>query len=433
MVGYIGGDMHWGLGYEMLIYTIGIAMPTYSTPYYGTSGFDGRKAEYPWTPFPNHPLTWFEVIGEANAPCYSYPDNISIRRFELIYKTFDQLMAYPHHEKAIWDFPDKGTWWIAANGFNGGDGVYRLGEKDPALLTNVEVLLIPEDDDAENYGLQNIWTITGRICQKGPDRNRSFNLFTVADANDGLWYTEYDGYESPFVSNLILVNYMHKLHYGKPVSESVEDYLDTKLDRINGDFDPHYLQRRGSSGDILDHEGSPIPLNNSDSLAAAVPLHLYNPIISPKGQVRLSTIRSWIEDQWYFYLRKLSFSIIAQILFEDDPTKYPPLEEDEDGPDFADKPNKTSMKCYNNVFNPTKGEEALIWVELSKQAHVKINLYNTKGNRIRELADEEKEADIHKYYWDGKNDSGNVVGSGLYFVHIQAGDYKRTKKIVVVK
>jgi len=89
--------------------------------------------------------------------------------------------------------------------------------------------------------------------------------------------------------------------------------------------------------------------------------------------------------------------------------------------------------CYNNVFNPTKGEKALIVVELQKQAYVRINLYNTRGNKIRELVDEEKEAGTHKYYWDGKDDSGNVVGSGLYFVHIQAGDYKKTKKIVVIK
>jgi len=89
--------------------------------------------------------------------------------------------------------------------------------------------------------------------------------------------------------------------------------------------------------------------------------------------------------------------------------------------------------CYNNVFNPTKGEKALIVVELPKQTHVKLNLYNTRGNKIRELADEQKEAGTHKYYWDGKSGNGDVVGSGLYFVHIQAGEYKKTKKIVVVK
>jgi len=101
----------------------------------------------------------------------------------------------------------------------------------------------------------------------------------------------------------------------------------------------------------------------------------------------------------------------------------------EEGKGFGELPTG----CYNNVFNPTKGEKALIVVKLSKQAHVRLNLYNARGNRIRELADEEKEAGTHKYYWDGKSDNGNVVGSGLYFVHIQAGDYKKTKKIVVVK
>jgi len=96
-------------------------------------------------------------------------------------------------------------------------------------------------------------------------------------------------------------------------------------------------------------------------------------------------------------------------------------------------PDKIELTCYNNVFNPIKGERALIVVELPNQAHIKLGLYNTRGNRIRELADEEKETGRHKYYWNGKNDSGNMIGSGLYFVHIQAGDYKKTKKIVVVK
>ena len=101
--------------------------------------------------------------------------------------------------------------------------------------------------------------------------------------------------------------------------------------------------------------------------------------------------------------------------------------------DFADGPDKTELKCYNNVFNPTKGERSLIVVELPKQAHVRLGLYNTRGRKIKELVNEEKEAGIHKYYWYGRNDNGNVVGSGLYFVHIEAGDYKRTRKIVVVK
>jgi len=89
--------------------------------------------------------------------------------------------------------------------------------------------------------------------------------------------------------------------------------------------------------------------------------------------------------------------------------------------------------CYNNVINPLKGEEASIVVELEEPGRVKIDLYDTKGNKIKQLADEEKDAGTYPYYWNGKNDSGNVVGCGLYLVRIDAGDYKKTKKIVVVK
>jgi len=94
---------------------------------------------------------------------------------------------------------------------------------------------------------------------------------------------------------------------------------------------------------------------------------------------------------------------------------------------------KLPTGCYNNVIKPLKGEKAIIMGEIEKRGYVKISVYDTKGKKIRELADEERDAGPYKYYWEGKNDSGNVVGSGLYFVHIQAGDYKKTKKIVVIK
>lgn len=96
-------------------------------------------------------------------------------------------------------------------------------------------------------------------------------------------------------------------------------------------------------------------------------------------------------------------------------------------------PNKTSLECYNDVFNPTKGQKGLIKVELQKQTYVKLGLYNSSGNSIKKMVYEKMEARIYKYYWDGKDGNGNIVGSGIYFVHLEAGDYKRTRKIIVVK
>ncbi len=52
----------WGTCRELAAFTIGTVMPSYSTPYYGTSGFNGTKAEYCFTPYPNQAFTWKEVF-----------------------------------------------------------------------------------------------------------------------------------------------------------------------------------------------------------------------------------------------------------------------------------------------------------------------------------------------------------------------------------
>jgi len=98
---------------------------------------------------------------------------------------------------------------------------------------------------------------------------------------------------------------------------------------------------------------------------------------------------------------------------------------------YAAGPDRIGV--YNNVFNPLEGEKTIIKIDTTEQTHIKINLYDTRGKKIKEIADEERGAGICRYYWDGKDESGNVVGSGLYLVHIEIGDYKKTKKIVVVK
>jgi hypothetical protein len=51
-----------------------IIMPTYSTRYYGTSGFDGNTTVYPYTPFPDTPLTWKKVFLDNNATMTGYPN-----------------------------------------------------------------------------------------------------------------------------------------------------------------------------------------------------------------------------------------------------------------------------------------------------------------------------------------------------------------------
>jgi hypothetical protein len=94
----------------------------------------------------------------------------------------------------------------------------------------------------------------------------------------------------------------------------------------------------------------------------------------------------------------------------------------------------TLLQNYPNPFNP----ETWIPFVISKKAHVKIEIFNITGQLIRTLDLGVKDAG--KYvskeraaYWDGKNNEGDEVASGIYFYRIVAGDFVSTKKMVVLK
>jgi hypothetical protein len=64
----------WGTARNIGGLVVAMAMPSYSTPYYGTSGFDGNTTVYPWTPFPDTPLTWKKVFLDNDATLIGYPN-----------------------------------------------------------------------------------------------------------------------------------------------------------------------------------------------------------------------------------------------------------------------------------------------------------------------------------------------------------------------
>lgn len=64
----------WGTARNIGGLIVAMAMPSYSTPYYGTSGFDGTTTVYSWTPFPDTPLTWKKVFLDNDATLAGYPN-----------------------------------------------------------------------------------------------------------------------------------------------------------------------------------------------------------------------------------------------------------------------------------------------------------------------------------------------------------------------
>jgi hypothetical protein len=84
---------------------------------------------------------------------------------------------------------------------------------------------------------------------------------------------------------------------------------------------------------------------------------------------------------------------------------------------------------FPNPFNP----ETKISYSLPKDAHVTLTIFNIVGQKVKTLVDELQDAGDKSIHWDGKDDNGNQVSSGIYFYRIQAGDYSETKGMVLLK
>ncbi len=89
---------------------------------------------------------------------------------------------------------------------------------------------------------------------------------------------------------------------------------------------------------------------------------------------------------------------------------------------------------YPNPFNP----ETWIPFRLAEDADVVLTIYDVGGRMVRALDIGHNKAGVYEsrdkaIYWDGKNDLGESVATGVYFYHLSAGDYKATKRMVILK
>ncbi|MCF7911210.1 MAG: tandem-95 repeat protein [Candidatus Cloacimonetes bacterium] len=84
---------------------------------------------------------------------------------------------------------------------------------------------------------------------------------------------------------------------------------------------------------------------------------------------------------------------------------------------------------YPNPFNP----ETTICFELAAQDYVTLNIFNLRGEKIKALVREPREAGSYSVVWDGTNDNGNQVASGIYFYSISTSQYSATRKMVMIK
>ena len=94
----------------------------------------------------------------------------------------------------------------------------------------------------------------------------------------------------------------------------------------------------------------------------------------------------------------------------------------------------TLLPNYPNPFNP----ETWIPYQLSKPTEVTLHIYAVNGTLVRTLAFGHQPAGVYQNksraaYWNGKNDAGEAIASGIYFYTLSAGDFTSTRKMLIRK
>jgi hypothetical protein len=84
---------------------------------------------------------------------------------------------------------------------------------------------------------------------------------------------------------------------------------------------------------------------------------------------------------------------------------------------------------FPNPFNPT----TQIKFSLPKESHVKIVVYNISGSVVATIVNGTMSTGYYTITWNGTNDGGEHVSSGVYLYRIQAGEFTAVRKMVMLK
>ncbi len=118
----------------------------------------------------------------------------------------------------------------------------------------------------------------------------------------------------------------------------------------------------------------------------------------------------------------------ASIIKEDCDFYYVKLGESESNTETPPALN-LAVSNYPNPFNPT----TTIRYTVPKDGNVNICIYNTKGQFVTTLVNERQDFGIHSVVWNGNDNNGNKVSSGIYFTRIIADGKTLTSKMLMLK
>ncbi|MBN1478884.1 T9SS type A sorting domain-containing protein [candidate division KSB1 bacterium] len=89
----------------------------------------------------------------------------------------------------------------------------------------------------------------------------------------------------------------------------------------------------------------------------------------------------------------------------------------------------TLQQNYPNPFNMN----TTIVYQLKEDGYTSIDIFNLLGKKVRSLVDDEKAAGVHQVRWDGRSESGEPAGSGVYLYKMKTNDFMAIKKLMLLK
>ena len=84
---------------------------------------------------------------------------------------------------------------------------------------------------------------------------------------------------------------------------------------------------------------------------------------------------------------------------------------------------------YPNPFNP----ETRIAFEMAREGHVELGIYNLMGEKVKTLFSGSVHSGTHHATWDGKDEAGRNLPSGVYFYELKSGSFRQARRMVLVR
>ena len=141
------------------------------------------------------------------------------------------------------------------------------------------------------------------------------------------------------------------------------------------------------------------------------------------------------EDIGFFYVYNELYDVTATELVEDFAIKFTT-----NGPTVVsveDEINSENIlpdayaleQNYPNPFNP----ETRIRYAIPEPGHVTLKIYRIDGQLVRTLQDASQSPGRYERIWDGNNEFGNKVSSGVYFYRLQSNNFAQVRKMILLK